>query len=128
MKAIIYLLAGVLLTSFATDNNKEIDGIWLGYYSSNSMKEKVMVKFSAKDKMEFYTGGVYDDAKCNSSYRVVGDSLYFTYTNAEGRQFIMTGQISRRKNYVDGVWKSNGKITGRFYLDKQDVEEKFIQP
>ncbi len=128
MKAIIYLLAGVLLTSFATDNKNEIGGIWIGYYSSNIMKEKVMVKFSVKDKMEFYTGGVYEDANCNSYYKVVGDSLYFTYTNPGGRQFIMNGQISRRNNYVDGIWKSNGKTTGSFFLEKQDVEEKFIQP
>jgi hypothetical protein len=128
MKVMIYLLAGFLLTSFAIKKKNEIDGIWLGYYRSDIIKEKVIVKFNAEDKLEFYIGGVDDRTKCNGSYQLLGDSVSFTYTTPEGEEYIMQGHISYRKNYLDGFWKSKGKAKGSFFLEKQDVEEKFIQP
>ena len=129
MKAIICLLAGAfLLTGFrAIDNSEKLDGIWLGYYKSEKVKEKILIKFGTEDRMEFYAGGVDEDAKCNGSYRLLGDSVSFTYTNAMGEEISMKGTISRKLNYVDGIWKSkDGK--GAFFIERQDIEEMVVQP
>jgi hypothetical protein len=129
MKAIMVLLAGSFLTGFSNrPMEDDIDGIWMGYYRSEVIKERVIVKFSNEDKIEFYTGGVDDKTKCNGSYRLLGDSVSFTYKTPEGQEYLMQGHINRRKNFVDGVWKTNDKGTGSFYLEKQEVEEKFINP
>src|SRR5215213_846375 len=128
MKMIIWLLAGSLLTGFTNKQEDEIDGIWMGYYRSEMVKEKVIVKFSNEDKLEFYTGGVDDKTKCDGTYRLLGDSVSFTYVTPAGEEFLMQGHINRRKNFVDGVWKTGDKSTGSFYLEKQRLEEKFINP
>jgi len=129
MKAIIVLLAGSLLASFTNKPYEDdLDGIWMGYYRSELMKEKVIVKFSNEDKIEFYTGGIDDRTKCNGTYQLLGDSVSFTYCTAEGDKFVMQGQINRRKNYLNGVWKANDRSTGSFFLERQDLEEKFVKP
>ena len=128
MKTIICVLAGVVfLTGFTVKNDtKKIDGIWLGYYRSDLLKEKMVIKFSSEDKLEFYTGGVDEESRCDGSYQLLGDSISFTYKTPEGEEYVMRGQMSRRKNYVDGVWKANG-TKGSFFLEKQDVEEKLVK-
>ena len=129
MKALVCLVASALfLTGFnVKDDDPKIDGIWLGYYRSDVVKEKMVIKFSSQDKLEFYAGGVDEESKCNGSYQLMGDSISFKYTTPEGKEFVMQGQISRRKNYVDGVWQTNG-TKGSFFLEKQDVEEKVVAP
>jgi hypothetical protein len=128
MKRLVYLLAGTVLLSFTKHRADDIDGIWMGYYRSEMVKEKVIVKFSSQDRMEFYTGGVDDRTKCIGSYRLLGDSVSFTYTTPDGQQFRMQGHLNYRKTYLDGVWKTNDRSTGKFYLERQKVEERFIEP
>lgn len=130
MKTIICVLAGLtMLSSFRPGSDEEkIDGIWLGYYRSDMVKEKMLIKFNARDQIEFYTGGVDQDAtRSNGSYTITGDSISFNYTTPDGQQFAMQGHVSLRKNYVDGVWKANGS-KGSFFIEKQDVEERVVQP
>ena len=129
MKKIVGLLAGaILLTSFSVKDEDPISGIWLGYYKSDLLKEKLIVKFSSDDHIEFYTGGFNEKPRSNGSYKLTGDSLSFTYTTPDGEKFIMQGHMSRRKNYVDGTWTSNGESKGSFFMEKQEVEEKVVQP
>ena len=129
MKAIICLLAVSLLAGFTSrPEENEIDGIWMGYYRSETMKEKVIVKFSNKDKIEFYAGGVDEKTKCDGTYRLLGDSVSFTYTTPAGDQFTMEGHMNRRKNFVDGVWQNKDQEKGSFYLEKQKLQEKIAQP
>ncbi|HEU4472718.1 MAG TPA: hypothetical protein VFR58_16605 [Flavisolibacter sp.] len=129
MKIAVYLLAGSLLTGFTSGTGEnDIDGIWMGYYRSNLIKEKVIVKFDASDKMEFYTGGVDERTRLEGTYRLLGDSVSFTYVTPEGEEYTMKGQINRRKNFVDGTWRTNEQSTGSFYLERQKVEERFAQP
>jgi hypothetical protein len=129
MKKIVGLLAGaVLLTSFSLKDEDPITGIWLGYYKSDMLKEKLIVKFGSEDHLEFYTGGFNETPRSNGSYKLMGDSLSFTYTTPDGEEFIMQGHVSRRKNYVDGIWTSHGVSKGSFFIEKQDVEEKIVQP
>jgi hypothetical protein len=128
MKAFIYLMAATMLVSFSKREEEEIDGIWMGYYRSDISKEKVIVKFSSHDRMEFYAGGVDEGPKCIGSYRIVGDSVSFTYRNAEGKEFNMEGTLNYRKTYVDGTWKTNDLNSGKFYLEKQKIEERIVQP
>lgn len=128
MKAILYLVATTLLVSFSRHERDEIDGIWMGYYRAGLAKEKVIVKFSSEEKMEFYTGGVDETTRCTGSYKLLGDSVSFTYRNAEGQEFIMKGHLNSRKTYVDGVWTNNEESTGKFYLEKQKVEERIVEP
>src|SRR5688572_15075567 len=107
MKKIIGFLAGtVLLTSFSSKDGDSVDGIWLGYYKSDLQKEKLIVKLGSNDQIEIYTGGFNEQPRYNGSYKLKGDSLSFIYITPEGEQYLMQGHVSRRKNYVDGSWKS----------------------
>src|SRR6059058_3845130 len=129
MKAMIYLLAGTLFTSFTNKTYDEnIDGIWMGYYRSDILKEKVIVKFNESDKMEFYTGGVDDRTRLEGSYHILGDSVSITYKDSAGEEITMQGHFNRRKNFVDGSWKGKEKSSGSFYLEKQQVEELYARP
>ncbi|MGZ5286560.1 MAG: hypothetical protein ACXWB9_05210 [Flavisolibacter sp.] len=127
MKSFMFLLAASLLLSFTGQDNKEIDGIWIGYYQSDILKEKLIVKFSTDDKMEFYVGGVDEPIRCVGSYRILGDSVSFTYKDAEGFEIRMRGHLNYMKTSLDGVWK-NDIMTGKFHLKKQKVEERMTQP
>lgn len=128
MKAILYLVVTTLLVSFSRHDSNEIDGIWMGYYRTDEVRERVIVKFSAEDKMEFYTGGVDETNRCIGSYKISGDSVSFTYKNANDQEIIMHGHFNSRKTYVDGVWKNNEESSGKFYLEKQKVEERIVRP
>ena len=128
MKAILYLVATTVLVSFTRHDNNEIDGIWMGYYRTEDVRERVVVKFSAEDRMEFYTGGVDENTRCLGSYKISGDSVSFTYTNASGQEIIMKGHFNNRKTYVDGVWLNTDEASGKFYLEKQKVEERIVRP
>ncbi len=127
MKALIFLLTATMLVSFTGRDEKEIDGIWMGYYRSDILKEKVIVKFSPDDRMEFYTGGVNEQSRCVGSYQILGDSVSFTYKDADGFEIRMRGHLNYRKTSLDGVWK-NDVMTGKFHLEKQNVEERIVQP
>ena len=129
MKKIFGLLAGaVLLSSFSFQEEDPLQGVWIGYYKSDLTKQKMMVKLSSDDHIEFYAGGLTEQPQSNGSYKLVGDTLSFTYTTPEGDQYVMQGHVSRKKNYVDGVWKSNGNAQGSFFMEKQDIEEKVVAP
>ena len=129
MKKIIGFLTGaVLLTSFSLKEDDPISGIWIGYYKSNLTKQKMMVKLSSDDHIEIYAGSFNEQPQSNGSYKLAGDSISFTYTTPDGDEYLMQGHVNRRKNYVDGVWKSNGTSKGSFFMEKQDVEEKTVQP
>lgn len=122
-------MAGVvLLASFSNKHDDDpITGVWLGYYKSDLLKEKLIVKFTSEDHIEFYAGGFDEQPRSNGSYTLMGDSLSFTYVAPDGQKFIMQGHVSRRKNYVDGTWKVNGISQGSFFIEKQDLEEKTVQ-
>ena len=128
MKTILYLAFTMVLVSFSRHDSNEIDGIWMGYYRTDESKEKVIVKFNAQDQMEFYTGGFDEHSMCMGSYKLVGDSISFTYKNPEGQEFYMSGNINSRKTYVDGTWKNDQELTGKFYLEKQKVQERIVVP
>ena len=106
----------------------EIDGLWMGYYRSGMVKEKVIVKFCNKDKIEFYTGGADDQTKCDGSYQILGDSVSFTYKTPVGDEIVMKGQMNRRKNFLDGTWKNKDLQSGSFYLEKQKIQERITHP
>lgn len=129
MKTMIWLLAGALCISGFTLKNDDdkIDGIWLGYYKSDAVKEKMVIKFCSQDKIEFYAGGVNEESLCDGSYQLLGDSISFSYKSVDGKEYVMKGLISQRKNYVEGVWNSTGK-KGSFFIERQDVEEKVVAP
>lgn len=129
MKNIIGVLAGVvLLTGFTFKEGDSVDGIWLGYYKSDLVKEKLIVKLGSDDHIEIFTGSFSEQPRCNGSYKLMGDSISFTYITPEGDVYLMQGHVSRRKNYVDGAWTSNGSSKGSFFMEKQDVEEKTVAP
>jgi hypothetical protein len=129
MKKIFGLLAGaVLLTGFSFKEGDPLDGLWIGYYKSDLTKQKIIVKLSADDHIEFYAGGFNEQPQCNGSYKLTGDTLSFTYTAPGGDQYVMKGHVSRKKNYIDGIWNSKGSAQGSFFMEKQDIEEKIVQP
>jgi hypothetical protein len=118
-----------MLTSFSNGpEDNDIDGIWMGYYRSDMLKEKVIIKLNSEDRMEFYTGGVDDRTKLEGTYRILGDSVSFYYKTADGENMLMQGHFNRRKNFVDGICRTNEVPTGSFYLEKQELEERFTQP
>jgi hypothetical protein len=129
MKILILLLATTTLTSFSVNRDgDDINGLWMGYYRSEVIKEKVIVKFNDADKLEFYTGGIDDRTRCMGSYAVLGDSVSFTYKTPEGETIVMQGHFNRRKNFVDGTWQAQDKTTGSFYLEKQKIQEYLARP
>lgn len=128
MKAMIYLVAATILTSFSNKpkDSDDLNGIWMGYYRSEFIKEKVIVKFDESDKMEFYTGGVDDRTRVDGSYEIAGDSVRFSYRTPEGDVINMKGRFNRRMRYVEGVWRGNDRNTGSFFLEKQNVQERSL--
>jgi hypothetical protein len=128
MKAIIYLVSAAILTSFSykPQDNGDINGIWMGYYRSQFIKEKVVVKFDESAKMEFFTGGVDDRTRLEGSYSISGDSVSFSYKTPEGEVINMKGRFNRRMNYVEGTWKGDDRSNGSFFLEKQNVEERSL--
>jgi len=49
-------------------------------------------------------------------------------TPTAGDEFIMKGQMNRRKNFLDGTWKNKDLVSGSFYLEKQKIQERLAQP
>jgi hypothetical protein len=127
MKRMMFFAAAVLLMAFKPGTDDEIDGVWMGYYRSDLLKEKLIVKFSQEDKMEFYTGGVDERTRTEGSYRILGDSVTIYYLTPDGTEMTLKGHFNHRKNFVDGIWSVNNKTGGRFYLEKQKLEEYYAK-
>jgi hypothetical protein len=129
MKTLVCLLAGVVLTSFVNrPMEDELDGFWLGYYRNEVVKEKVIIKLTNEDKMEYYTGGIDDLKKIEGTYKIYGDSVSFYYQTPEGEKILMQGHFNYRRNAMDGICRTNDKPSGSFYLEKQKVQELFVAP
>jgi len=127
MKTIFCLLAGTVLTSFVNKPvENDLDGYWMGYYRSEMLKEKVIIKMDSDERMVFYTGGIDDRTKLEGSYKIYGDSVSFKYTTAEGEEVLMQGHFNYRKTYVDGICRTNNKPSGSFYLENQKLEERIV--
>src|ERR1700760_1355490 len=118
MKAMICLLFTTMFFAFTgKPYEDDVDGFWMGYYRSDLMKEKLIVHLNGADKLEFYTGGVDERTKAEGTYRMLGDSISFSYKTSEGQNITLSGHINHRKNFMDGVWRTNEKATGSFYLE-----------
>lgn len=129
MKTLIYLLVGIGLMSFAGHQSDDLmKGIWKGYYRSELIKEKVIVKFNNESKIEFYTGGVDERTMLPGIYQLEGDSVSFSYVTNEGEEFFMKGHVNDRRNFLDGTWITSDSSTGSFYLEKQTVQENYVMP
>lgn len=129
MKTLFCLLAGTILTSFINKPvDDDLDGYWMGYYRSDITKEKVIIKLDTGDRMDFYTGGIDDRTKLQGTYKIYGDSVVFRYTTADGEQILMQGHFNHRRTYMDGICRTNDKPTGSFYLEKQKLEERIVEP
>lgn len=129
MKTIAYVLAGMIMLSFSTQQTEAIDGIWTGIYRADNVREKVWVKFAPQNTVELYNGEVIETNKVSGTYQLQGDSvLKVTYQTEDGKQYTMQGHINRKKNYVDGTWQASDKLSGSFYLKKEKIQEMFIQP
>lgn len=129
MKTIAYVLAGMIMLSFSTQQTEAIDGIWTGIYRADNVREKVWVKFAPQNTVELYNGDVIETNKVSGTYQLQGDSvLKVTYQTEDGKQYTMQGHINRKKNYVDGTWQASDKLSGSFYLKKEKIQEMFIQP
>lgn len=124
------LLLGVLFVSFVSftpATNNEIDGMWIGYYRSNMIKEKIIVRLSSTDKMEFYAGGVDEKTLCNGSYTVTQDSVVFLYKTLDGAEVTMKGRINGPRTFMNGSWKDQGKSKGSFYLERRVLKEYYAK-
>jgi hypothetical protein len=130
MKTLLCLLAGIILTSFVSKpvDNDDLDGYWMGYYRSDITKEKVIIKLDTDDKMVFYTGGIDDRTKLEGTYKAFGDSVSFSYKTVDGEDVVMQGHFNHRRTNMDGICRTNDKPTGSFYLEKQKLEERIVEP
>jgi hypothetical protein len=127
MKQILFIMSTWLILGFADGSQTEtIEGLWTGVYKTEDGKETVIVKFEAGNQVELYCGVVEAENRSTGTYTLKGDSvLIFRYVDAEGNEFIMEGNINKRKTYVDGLMKS-GKNSGSFFLRKEKIQELFI--
>jgi hypothetical protein len=127
MKTILYLIAATVLTSatLKTDES-DINGIWVGSYRSGSIFSKFNVKFNT-DRMEFFTGGVTDETT-EGSYQLFSDSVSFIYHSPDQQDILMLGRFNRKRTFICGIWKVNGKELGNFYLEKQQMQELIVSP
>lgn len=122
-------MAGTVLTSYINKPvTDDLDGYWMGYYRTGDSKEKVIIKLGSDERLDLYAGGINDQSQLQGTYRVYGDSVAFHYTSPEGEDVLMEGHFNHRKTYMDGLCKTNNKPTGSFYLERQDLEERFIEP
>ncbi len=129
MKTLLCLLAVTILTSFINKPvDDDLDGYWMGYYRSDMTKEKVIIKLDVNDRMDFYTGGIDDRTKLEGTYKIFGDSVAFRYTTTDGEEILMQGHFNHRRTYMDGICRTNNKPTGSFYLEKQQLDERMVQP
>lgn len=129
MKLIFCLMAGVVLSSFSNKPvEDDLNGYWMGYFRSEMTKERVIIKLNIDERMDFYTGGIDDRTKLEGTYRIQGDSVYFSYKTANGEDITLQGHFNRRRTYMDGICKTNNKPTGSFYLEKQKLQERFVEP
>lgn len=117
------------MTSFVNKPvEDDLDGFWMGYYRSDILKEKVIIKLSSEDKMEFYTGGIDERTRIEGTYRIYGDSVSFYYQTVDGENILMQGHFNYRKDAMDGICRTNDEPSGSFYLEKQKLEERFVKP
>lgn len=122
-------MAGVVLSSFSNKPvEDDLNGYWMGYFRSEMTKERVIIKLNIDERMDFYTGGIDDRTKLEGTYRIQGDSVYFSYKTANGEDITLQGHFNRRRTYMDGICKTNNKPTGSFYLEKQKLQERFVEP
>jgi hypothetical protein len=129
MKTILGVLGFVVLAGFSGKKVDVIDGIWTGVYRADNVRERVLVKFNDEHKVELYNGEVEDSNKFTGTYEIQGDTLLkFSYQTQDGKQFNMNGTINKKGNYVDGTWQASDKVSGSFYLKKEKIEERFVQP
>lgn len=129
MKTILIgLLAGTAMFGFRTEDKKAageemIQGIWQGAYGTSRNIEKVVVTLKSDNTMEFYEGEQPKN-KITGTYVLMGDTaIVISYKDQEKiNQVYMYGNINKNKNFVDGVWESEGNPKGSFYLEKQSFQ------
>jgi hypothetical protein len=129
MKAMFFVLAAALLTSFTGRNERKVDGLWTGVYKTDDERNKVVVRFEDDKHFALFNGEVDDKHLLNGTYQLQGDTaLVFTYVTPDGKSCMMTGKLNERKTFVDGVWENCDKAKGSFYLKKEKIHEMFIEP
>jgi hypothetical protein len=128
MKVFLYFVAFALLSGFTDADIKPLDGVWTGSYKINNAREKILVRFETPNSIELYNGEILQENKVTGTYTLEADTaILFTYSSG-GQHFTMHGNFNRRKTYVSGIWKSDNKLTGSFYLRKERLTEMFVQP
>lgn len=131
MKTLFCLLAAAVLTGFINKSvvvDDDVNGYWMGYYRSEMINEKLIVKLNIDEHIVFYTSGINERTKMEGTYKIYGDSVSFSYTTTGGEEVVMQGHFNRRRTYMDGICRTNNKPTGSFYLEKQKLEERFAKP
>jgi hypothetical protein len=129
MKTILIgLLAGTTMFGFSTEDKprggtENIQGIWLGAYGTTKKIEKLVVTLKPDNSMEFYEGEQPKN-KITGTYVVMGDTaIVISYKDQEKvNQVYMYGTINKNKNFVDGIWETEGDPKGSFYLNKQSFQ------
>ena len=129
MKTILIgLLAGTTMFGFRNENKQTkdvntIQGIWQGAYGTSKKIEKLVVTLNSDNTMEFYEGAQPKN-KVSGTYVVMGDTaIVISYKDQEKiNQVYMYGSINKNKNFVDGIWESEGNPKGSFYLQKQSFQ------
>jgi hypothetical protein len=129
MKTILIgLLTGTTMFGFNTENKlgegeESIQGIWLGAYGTTKKIEKLVVTLNLDKTMEFYEGEQPKN-KITGTYLVIGDTaIVISYKDQEKTNKVyMYGTINKNKNFVDGIWETEGDPKGSFYLQKQSFQ------
>jgi hypothetical protein len=128
MKAMIFVVAATLLTSF-TAKEERMNGLWTGIYRTNDERNKVVLRFEDEKQFAMFNGEVDDAHRLSGSYQLLGDTaVVFTYVTPDGKSCTMTGKLNERKTFVDGTWENCDKAKGSFYLKKEKINELFIEP
>lgn len=98
----------------------ELCGTWQGAYGTLQKVEKLVVTLKPDQAMEFY-GGEQPQKNVMGTYTLQGDTAIVI--TCQGQQMVqpvqMYGYVNESKNFVDGVWESEGSRKGSFYLKKQ---------
>lgn len=130
MKALLCILTGTMLASFAGKpvNHDDLDGYWMGYCRSDVTKIKVIIKLDDNQRMEYFTGGIDDRTRVEGTYKITGDSVVIAYKSSSGESILMEGHYSWRRNYIEGVCKTNNQRSGNFFIEKQKFEERIVKP
>jgi hypothetical protein len=122
MKALLFaagIISFVLYRSEKMDNS--LHGTWEGRYKSIEKMFDVKIVFGQNNSIELYSNDLKINGKTTGTYTLSKNNEIEIITNQSNENaisYIMNGQLSPKRNFVNGNWQSGNNASGSFYIAK----------